>query len=537
MKVQIINGMFGIQNEKLHIASLNPIHYFLKSFYEKNGKNVIEWLPAIYFEPELKEKPDIICFSLYLWNKTWSDKLAKRIKSKWPDVPILIGGPEVIPDKKIFDEFPWADYAIYGEGEEAFTLFIDSIHTNDFSSCINLITRQDVYPHRRFIHNKFEPFSPYTDCKEEYRQCVEDLKEQFGQDKVRIFYHRVRGCMYKCAFCNWQSGLHYKVSSPTSSWQDELDFISDLGVVVRSIDANFGMFPDDEDILEYALKMYREKNNGFIFQPTNFSKVKKDVVYKMINSILASYHEKDSLYPIKIALQDIHGDILANINRPDIPWKDHKDYLKKLRASYPSANIQPEIILGLPGFNLKGYKNQLMEFLSIPLSPVADYNWVRLPNSPADSKEYQDKHNLIVIKSYWGNGSYEDMVMIKDGLRDVVGAKAYSVLYNFCSNYLWYTCCVKNKKILKEDQVLKFAEVIFKRTEKDMEKLIDYLYDIVNDEKVLNFSYRDEHISGLINEKVYAILHKKSINQLLSSHGIAIQPFGYNREWMKEYYD
>ena len=45
-----------------------------------------------------KKKPDILCFSCYIWNLTYVEDLIREIKKIFPELPIWVGGPEVTYD-------------------------------------------------------------------------------------------------------------------------------------------------------------------------------------------------------------------------------------------------------------------------------------------------------------------------------------------------------------------------------------------------------------------------------------------------------
>ena len=82
--------------------SFNPIYYWLKSFYKKNGKHYdsYEWLPTEYFFTEdivdriIEEGTDVLCLSVYLWNFESQMKVAKEVHEREPDIQIIVGGPE-----------------------------------------------------------------------------------------------------------------------------------------------------------------------------------------------------------------------------------------------------------------------------------------------------------------------------------------------------------------------------------------------------------------------------------------------------------
>lgn len=70
------------------------------------------------------EKPDVLCFSCYLWNIKTVRSLAGALKKLMPRTVIIAGGPEVSYDPiEILSEDPALDIIILGEGEGPFRSF------------------------------------------------------------------------------------------------------------------------------------------------------------------------------------------------------------------------------------------------------------------------------------------------------------------------------------------------------------------------------------------------------------------------------
>ena len=87
-------------------------------------------------------KPDIIGFSVYIWNVEIIKKLTSSLK-KVLDCIIIWGGPEISHDSETyFDDYP-IDYIIRGEGELSFNRLIEAIINKKLINTIpNLTYRQ-----------------------------------------------------------------------------------------------------------------------------------------------------------------------------------------------------------------------------------------------------------------------------------------------------------------------------------------------------------------------------------------------------------
>lgn len=68
-----------------------------------------------------KRKPDVLCFSCYIWNIDYVTDIAREYKKLCPSVPIWVGGPEVSYEVEAFlRENPYIDGVMIGEGEDTF---------------------------------------------------------------------------------------------------------------------------------------------------------------------------------------------------------------------------------------------------------------------------------------------------------------------------------------------------------------------------------------------------------------------------------
>ena len=62
-------------------------------------------------------KPDLLCFSCYIWNISYIKQLVKVVKTELPKVKILLGGPEVsYCAEKVLQELPPVDFICVGQG-------------------------------------------------------------------------------------------------------------------------------------------------------------------------------------------------------------------------------------------------------------------------------------------------------------------------------------------------------------------------------------------------------------------------------------
>ena len=384
----------------------------LKTFYLTYGKynDYITWLgcehDSIWTVKDIllnieNEKPNVLCFGLYTWNVTIYLNLIKHVREKYPHIIIIGGGPSV-REKWVLKAL---DFAIYGEGEEGFTHLLDVLIEDDelnFTEITNLIYKKD----NQLITNTYKIFkykdypelpSPYLSNKLEIKETINNYKRTSKSViPPGIGWELNRGCPYKCSFCDWSSGLHNKVIMRKHDWKKELDFILELGCNIINNDANFGMIKEDLKVIDYVLDKSRSlvisPITTFPMQQMSWSKLNKSTVYESIDKILNEH----PTFGVKVSVQDINYEVLEAIDRPDVPWEEHKQYLLDIKSKYPLTMFVVELMVGLPKQTLESWIEMLCEFDESfkPQWLVSSY-WQLLPQSPAYKKEYQEKNNMI----------------------------------------------------------------------------------------------------------------------------------------------
>ena len=409
--------------------SFNPIYYWLKSFYKKNGKHFdeYEWLPTEYFYDKsvvdriIDEDAEILCLSVYLWNFESLMKVAQKAKAKNPNLLILVGGPEchANTEQDWFLRYPFVDFAIYGDGEKAFKGLLDwfkdpSISVNDIP---NIIHAGKKNRHEIFRFRDWPEYSPILDLSDEFLNDYNTFKSKVN-GVVYMPYERTRGCMYACAFCDWQAGLHYKVNTRINDYKKEIDFLAEHKMRTQQVDANVGMMKEDIPMYEYVSKKIKDHELiDLPVEPRNMAKLHKDKVAK-IYDILCDASPK---YNVKVSIQSIYEDVLENIDRPDVPWVEHKKIIQKLKAKHPHANIIAELIMGLPGLTFDRILETHLELATVPMAKLFSYEWILLKKSPAYSAKYREQHGLTTTKTFYpstfGSGG-PSLIKTEDFLKD-----------------------------------------------------------------------------------------------------------------------
>lgn len=141
-----------------------------------------------------KKKPDVLCFSCYIWNLTYVEVLVREIKKLFPNMPIWVGGPEVSYDaKEVLLRLPEVTGVMFGEGEETFLELMRYYHKDGkaLSDIKGIAYRSED---NQVCENEWRETIDLSTVPFVY-QDMEDFKNKI------IYYESSRGCPFSCSYC------------------------------------------------------------------------------------------------------------------------------------------------------------------------------------------------------------------------------------------------------------------------------------------------------------------------------------------------
>ena len=427
------------------------LNSFLRVHYPELAEQ-IEWQKMQYknlsqaqlVEDLNKFDIDILCISSYIWNSNLIMNSIEGIKKLLKkDINIIMGGPstDVVRNKSFLKDRPDIDFAVYSQGEQAFADILQhilGIKKLSLLHCKNTSWRDgDKIKVADFQFYKFEKISPYLISKDLIELAIND--PDYKDNEFVLPYETSRGCPYNCTFCDWTSGLSHKTYFRKFDIEEEIDTIGKLGIEnIHLSDANFGQHKQDVEIAKTIVRLKKEKNYNFKIDKTNFSKLLKDRVFEIVDILI----DGEVLHEIKFAVQDTHDEILNNIERPDIPFNEHKVYIDNVNKKYPHIDIGIELIQGLPGQTRETWAQNLIKIQ--PYRPIV-YYWNILPNSPAGYDP--DYRNKMQIQSLFCNLIYADTQedgLVSPSMEFVISSYSYS-FEDFCYFTLLSKICTLPK--------------------------------------------------------------------------------------------
>ena len=215
--------------------------------------------PAMSIVSDLYQKqPDVVGFSLYIWNIEESIRVMQLLKKVKPDVLIVAGGPEVTYDYDYWlQRVPEIDAIAIGEGERTFKQLLEAHAENRSFSTVQGLAYRDGE------QLKFTAPGPKLDLRElpspfRFKEDIPDLSKRV------TYIETSRGCPFSCQFClsSIEVGVRY---FNREAIKDDIRYLMANGAkTIKFVDRTFNISRS------YAMEMFQflidEHLPGTVFQ-------------------------------------------------------------------------------------------------------------------------------------------------------------------------------------------------------------------------------------------------------------------------------
>lgn len=294
-----------------------------------------EILPALY-----RQKPRILAFSCYIWNIRLVLELAENFHLLCPEVPILLGGPEVSYNaREVLAANLAITYILRGEGEISLVALLGALEgQGDLQEGLHKVPGLSYRLSGEILENPPPPplnldLLPFP---------YEDLTESEG--KIR-YYESSRGCPYRCQYC--LSSLEKPVR-----WRSlplvEADLLRFLEAGVRQVKFVDRTFNADRDFARAVWGFLIQRDNGV----TNFHfEISAELLDEETLALLAT--ARPGLFQLEIGVQSTNPETLAAIQRPS----KTQVLFEKVEVLRRMGNIHLhlDLIAGLPYEDLHSF--------------------------------------------------------------------------------------------------------------------------------------------------------------------------------------
>jgi radical SAM superfamily enzyme YgiQ (UPF0313 family) len=287
---------------------------------------------VVYYLSQIS--PDIIGFSCYCWNIDKVLDTTRIIKTIYPQIQIVFGGPEVGPvGPKYLKENHFIDVVIKGEGEITFTELLKhysgTVRIEEIAG-ISYRVNGEVYvnPERQPIEDLSEIPSPY----------LEGIL--VPRDKV-TYIETYRGCIFRCHYCFEGKHLPKLRFFPEDRIKKEIEFV--LGHQdIKSFHFVDTVFNVKKDRLEKLVGMISGANRF----GTELRTV--EIITEFVDEETVALFKKANVQSVETGPQTVNPDTLKNVNRY---YREDKfrNGVKLLEEN--GIEVTTDLIIGLPGDN------------------------------------------------------------------------------------------------------------------------------------------------------------------------------------------
>ena len=300
-----------------------------------------------------EKKPDLLCFSCYIWNISFVRELIRDVKKILPKTRIWVGGPEVSYDAEDFlKEMPQITGVICGEGEETFAEVVRTYaqwekqeeEPKALGNILGVVYREGknlIFTGNRDILNMDELVFPYENLS-------------LFEHKI-IYYESSRGCPFSCSYC--LSSIDKKLRFRSLLLvKKELQFFLDHQVPqVKFVDRTFNC--KKEHAME-IWKYIKEHDNGI----TNFHfEIAADLLTEEEIGLIAAM--RPGLIQLEIGVQSTNERTLQEIRRKT----SFQEICKKVRAVAEGENVHQhlDLIAGLPYEDYESFQKSFCDVYAL----------------------------------------------------------------------------------------------------------------------------------------------------------------------------
>lgn len=277
-----------------------------------------------------RSKPDVLCFSTYIWNIEEILSLCQDFKKVSPECLIILGGPEVSYDSaQVLQEHSSIDYIVRKEGEITLRQLLEQIFLQKGVEEVKGIT----YRYQGQIReNPDQPLIP------ELGFLPSPFKRDFTPYKNRVvYYESSRGCPFNCSYClsSTVRGVRF---FPMDRVKKELKHL--LEYELREIKLVDRTFNCNE-------KRAREIMQ-FIVEQGSSTKVHLEICADILSDEFIEFIGKlpPDIFNFEIGIQSTCPEALQAVHRVS-NWETLRRNILQLR-SFNNIHLHLDLIAGLP---------------------------------------------------------------------------------------------------------------------------------------------------------------------------------------------
>lgn len=233
-------------------------------------------------------QPDLVALSVTTPVLDAAALIATRLKSRFPELPIVVGGPHVtLTGAETLEQYPVFDLAITGEGEYTFPKLLDALEQGtDVHEVPGILWRDGsgVHAGRPNLDPVDLDTVPFPDrTKLRLDRYIWSVPGAGLQRMASV--QASRGCPLKCVFCSED-----RIYPKAIRWKSVSRVLEELEEIRRTTTARHIVFLDDTITLHrrWAMELFTEMRKagfGFTWEgETTANRVDEELVEAMVGA-------------------------------------------------------------------------------------------------------------------------------------------------------------------------------------------------------------------------------------------------------------
>jgi len=455
-----LNSKFSHTN----LAVRSIANYVDNNLDSQNRANIISFDEWTIQEPILDVlrgisayNPQVVIFSVYIWNCTQCYAVAKELKKILPNVLIGAGGPEVsFKTKDFFKENPFFDFLVKGEGEKITLELCKILYEKDdtnfgFENLKSFVKNTPLIDLQTFNLELIQDLSvlpfPYPEFMKENQGKNPLGPEAHAVNRI-LYYESSRGCPFSCSYC--LSSIDKTVRfMPLERVFEDLQIFLDANVkLVKFVDRTFNLNENRYiKIWEYIKNHY----NGI----TRFHfEIAAECLSEAALDFIKDMPENSIQF--EIGVQSINPKTLEEVGR-----KADLENLSRIIKKIPNfIHVHLDLIAGLPYESLKEFKKSFdytfklkpnmlqLGFLKVlegtkmeNFAKNHDFKFLSLPPYEVLETPHISWSELVFLKdienlndAYWNSGNFSNTFNYLLSLEDFSPFDVYAFLIDFSAH-------------------------------------------------------------------------------------------------------
>lgn len=336
-----------------------------------------------------KEKPNIVGFSCYCWNMDKVLDLSRLLKQLYPEIKIILGGPEVGPvAHKYIMENPAVDIIVRGEGEVTFQELLRSYLGVDGSlASVKGITYRE---NDRIVSTEERPLlDDLGDIPSPYLAGILTPRDEV------TYLETFRGCPYRCAFCFEGKNFPRLRFFPEEQIKREIELIMS-NRTIRSFHVVDSVFNLKKGRLRRLAQMFYDANRFGTGMRT------VEIMAELIDEEAVELLKKANVLSVETGPQTVNKNTIKNINR----YYQKEKFNRGIRLLLDGGiEVLTDLIIGLPRDNLFRFCRSIKAMMQLKPTTIVFSILHVLPgtelymNSDKFGLQFDEKAPHLILKN------------------------------------------------------------------------------------------------------------------------------------------